>query len=144
MCLNSPKLVVLLFKNQSVIFNPSCSFPRKPLHFQIKEGCANRKNIGFVRIICYILDPTFFNLWRHVRKSSYTLSSGLACLVWYGITPVNDLQIELRVEANIFRLQVAMTVTIVLHVLDSFKKLPRQVPNLIVVEALVAPHIVPE
>ena len=83
------------------------------------------------------------DLWRHVRATASVRARRVSSLIWRGETPVNDLQVEVRVEADILGLQIPVAIIMVLHPLDSLEKLAGHVANFMVLERLIL-HIFKE
>ena len=74
-------------------------------------------------------------LWRHEAFSAFVAASRISRLVWRGKPPVDDLQVEVSIEADILRLQISMAKAVVLHPLDSLEELTRHVANITVLES---------
>ena len=83
------------------------------------------------------------DLWRHVRAAASVRARRVSSLIWRGETPVNDLQVEVRVEADILGLQISVAIIMVLHPLDSLEELAGHVANFMVLERTIL-HIVKE
>ena len=81
------------------------------------------------------------DFWSHIGATPPITPCDVSSLVRGGETPVNDFEVEVGIETDVLRLQVPMTVPIVLHVLHTIKKLPRHMPDLIVFEGLLT-HVV--
>ena len=70
------------------------------------------------------------DLGRHEGFSAFEAASRISRLVWRGKPPVDDLQVEVSIEADILRLQIPMAKAVVLHPLDSLEELTRHVANI--------------
>ena len=51
-----------------------------------------------------------------------------------GESPVDDLKVEVRIEADILRLQIPVAETVVLHPLDSMEELPGHMAKIMVLK----------
>ena len=83
------------------------------------------------------------DLWRHVGATASVGARRAPSLIRRGETPVNDLQVEVRVEADILGLQIPVAIIMVLHPLDSLEELAGHVANFMVLERTIL-HIVKE
>ena len=83
------------------------------------------------------------DLWRHVGATASEGARRISRLIRRCKPPVNDLQVEVRVEADILGLQIPVAIIMVLHPLDSLEKLAGHVANFMVLERLIL-HIFKE
>ena len=83
------------------------------------------------------------DLWRHVGATASGGARRNSRLIRRGKPPVNDLQVEVRVEADILGLQIPVAVIVVLHPLDSLEELAGHVADFMVLERRIL-HIIEE
>ena len=86
---------------------------------------------------------TCSDLWRHVGATTSPGARRISRLIRRGETPVNDLQVVVRVEADILGLQIPVAIIMVLHPLDSLEELTGHVANFMVLERRIL-HIIKE
>ena len=127
-----PKQVRSVPDYQLVMATVSGLIPGVFTQFEYKEDGSEREHVHFMRVIVDLCT----DFWGHIGATSPIAPCDVACLVRGGETPVNDLQFEVGVEADVLWFQVPMTVPIVLHVLHSIEKLPRHISDLVVLEGL--------
>ena len=101
-----PKQVRSVPDYQLVMATVSGLIPGVFTQFEHEEDGSEREHVHFVGVIVDLCT----DFWGHIGSTPPIASRDVAFLVRGSETPVNDLQSEVGVEADILRLQVPMTV----------------------------------